>query len=336
LDPVIPFPHRQYAHCESGVVAALLTQYGLAISEPLVFGISGGLTFAYIPFIKITNLPIISYRMFPHAIIQGIQKRLGIRFRTRTYRDPQKAHGDLVALLSEGRVVGLQTSVYWLPYFPDEMRFQFNAHNLIVYGMEDGEFLVSDPIADHLVRIAPADLENARFAKGTLAPRGFLYYPEDVPSSIALEEPIRKAIRKTAQMMLYAPVPLIGVKGIRTLAGRIERLRRHPDGRYVRNFLGHIVRMQEEIGTGGGGFRFMYAAFLQEAGEKLGLPVLKEASERMTESGDLWRTFALACARACKRKGDPVDFTAIADLARRCADFEERVFRMLLRMERTA
>ena len=96
MDPVIPFPHRQYAHCESGVVAALLTHYGLAISEPLVFGISGGLTFAYIPFIKITNLPIISYRMFPHAIIQGIQKRLGIRFRTRTYRT-RKRPGDLVA-----------------------------------------------------------------------------------------------------------------------------------------------------------------------------------------------------------------------------------------------
>lgn len=329
MDPVIPFPHRQYAHCESGVVAALLTHYGLAISEPLVFGISGGLTFAYIPFIKITNLPIISYRMFPHAIINGIQKRLGIRFRTRTYRNPQKAHGDLVARLSEGRVVGLQTSVYWLPYFPDEMRFQFNAHNLIVYGMEDGQFLVSDPIADHLVRIAPADLENARFAKGTLAPRGFLYYPEDVPSSIALEEPIRKAIRKTAQMMLYAPAPLIGVKGIRTLAGRIERLRRHPDGRYVRNFLGHIVRMQEEIGTGGGGFRFIYAAFLQEAADILQMPSLREASTKMTEAGDRWRQFALACAKAIKNKEGDMDLPGIAGLLRDSAAAEKEVYLLL-------
>jgi hypothetical protein len=77
----------------------------------------------------------------------------------------------------------------------------------------------------------------------------------------------------------------------------------------------------------------MYAAFLQEAGETLGLPVLKEASLRMTEAGDLWRTFALACARACKRKGEPVDFTAIANLARQCADFEQQVFRMLRRIE---
>jgi hypothetical protein len=53
----------------------------------------------------------------------------------------------------------------------------------------------------------------------------------------------------------------------------------------------------------------------------------------MTEAGDLWRTFALACARACKRKGEPVDFTAIANLARQCADFEQQVFRMLRRIE---
>jgi hypothetical protein len=28
--------------------------------------------------------------------------------------------------------------------------------------------------------------------------------------------------------------------------------------------------MQEEVGTGGGGFRFMYAAFLQRADEEIG------------------------------------------------------------------
>ena len=182
------------------------------------------------------------------------------------------------------------------------MRFQFNAHNLIVYGMEDGEFLVSDPIADHLVRIAPADLENARFAKGTLAPRGFLYYPEDVPSSIALEEPIRKAIRKTAQMMLYAPVPLIGVKGIRTLAGRIERLRRHPDGRYVK-FPGAYCPDAEKSGPAGAASVSCTPPFCRRPATRSRLPVLKEASERMTESGDLWRTPRSPAARACKSAG---------------------------------
>ena len=43
---------------------------------------------------------------------------------------------------------------------------------------------------------------------------------------------------------------------------------------------------QEEIGTGGAGFRFMYASFLQEAGEKIGATELGEASARLTAIGD--------------------------------------------------
>ncbi|HWR71995.1 MAG TPA: DUF4872 domain-containing protein, partial [Nitrospirota bacterium] len=86
-----------------------------------------------------------------------------------------------------------------------------------------------------------------------------------------------------------------------------------------------IVRMQEEIGTGGGGFRFMYAAFLQEAADILKSPQLEEASRMMTVAGDTWRQFALACAKACKRMED-IDLTGIAQLARSCAEQEKRVY----------
>ena len=34
-------------------------------------------------------------------------------------------------------------------------------------------------------------------------------------------------------------------------------------------YLAQMIRMQEEIGTGGGGFRFIYGAFLEEAAEVL-------------------------------------------------------------------
>ena len=324
-----PLEHRQYAHCESGVVSALLRCHGLDLSEPMVFGITGGLTFAFIPFIKITNMPVISYRMIPGAIIKGAAKNLNVRFNTRRYGEKEKALAELTNLADRGEMVGLQTSVYWLPYFPPEMRFQFNAHNLIVYGREGKEFLVSDPVFEHPVRIKAEDLQNARFARGTLAPKGFMYYPVRVNPSIDLNEAIRKAIKRTVHMMLYAPVPFIGVKGIHYLGRRIERLNTREDLKYVRLFLGHIVRMQEEIGTGGGGFRFMYAAFLQEAGHLIGSTRLEEASRMMTEAGDMWRQFALACARACKSKTADFDVREIAQLVQKCATQEKLVYSLL-------
>jgi hypothetical protein len=324
-----PLEHKQYAHCESGVVSALLRYHGLDLSEPMVFGITGGLTFAYIPFIKMTNMPIVSYRMIPGSIIKGAVKSLDVRFNTKRYRDKDEALAELIDLIDQGEVVGLQTSVYWLPYFPPEMRFQFNAHNLIIYGREGKEFLVSDPVFEHTVRVKAEDLQNARFAKGTLAPKGFMYYPVRVNSSIDLREAIRKAIKRTVHMMLYAPVPFIGVKGIHYLARRIGRLNAQKDLRYVRLFLGHIVRMQEEIGTGGGGFRFMYAAFLQEAGDLLGSARLGEASRMMTDAGDMWRQFASACARACKSRTADFDVEDIARLMKNCAIQEKLVYSLL-------
>jgi hypothetical protein len=324
-----PLEHRQYAHCESGVVTALLRRQGLDLSEPMVFGITGGLTFAYIPFIRITNMPVISYRMFPGSIIKGATKNLAVEFKTRRYRDKGEALAELTQLVDRGEAVGLQTSVYWLPYFPPDMRFQFNAHNLIVYGREGEEFLVSDPIFEHAVRIKAEDLQNARFARGTLAPKGFMYYPVRVDSSVDLREAIRKSIKRTVNMMLRTPLPFIGVKGIHYLAKKIEGLDIHKDMRTARLFLGHIFRMQEEIGTGGGGFRFMYAAFLQEAGQLLNSPPLSEASQMMTEAGDMWRQFALACARACKNKTADFDVKEIAELLRKCATQEQLVYSLL-------
>ncbi len=324
-----PLEHRQYAHCESGVVTSLLRRQGLDLSEPMVFGITGGLTFAYIPLIKITNMPVISYRMFPGSIIKGAAKNLDVRFKTQRYSDKGKALTELTHLIDEGEIVGLQTSVYWLPYFPPEMRFQFNAHNLIVYGREGEEFLVSDPVFEHAVRIKAEDLQNARFAKGTLAPKGFIYYPVQVNPSVDLREAIRKSIKRTVHMMLHAPVPFIGVKGIHYLAKKIERLDVREELKYARLFLGHIVRMQEEIGTGGGGFRFMYAAFLQEAGLLLGSTQFGEASQMMTEAGDMWRRFALACAKACKSKTADFDVREIAELLRKCATQEKLVYSLL-------
>ena len=323
-----PSEHRQYAHCESGVVTALLRRQGLDLSEPMVFGIAGGLTFAYLPFIKITNMPVVSYRMFPGAIIKGAAKNLGVRFEMRRYSDRGKALDELCDLIDAGLCVGLQTSVYWLPYFPPEMRFQFNAHNLLVYGREGDEFLVSDPVFEQAVRVKAEDLQNARFARGALAPKGFLYYPVRVDPAVDRAEAIRKAIRRTVRMMLYAPLPFIGVKGIHCMARRIERLA-GGDPRYARLYLGHIVRMQEEIGTGGGGFRFMYAAFLQEAGRLLGSAPLEEASEMMTEAGDRWRRFALACARVCKGKTADFDAGETAGLLRQCAAQEKSVYTLL-------
>jgi hypothetical protein len=127
--------------------------------------------------------------------------------------------------------------------------------------------------------------------------------------------------------MLDTPIPFIGVRGIRYLANRLERWPEKLGDKMARANVGHVIRMQEEIGTGGAGFRFLYAAFLQEAADVLARPALKDISQRLTEVGDRWREFAVLGARLCKNKETgPSVYQQLAELLRQCADGEQKVF----------
>jgi len=310
------FKHQQFAHCESGVVSTLLTAYGLPISEPMAFGITNSLSFVYLPIVKLNGLPLIAYRQLPKNIINKISKVLDIQIKTEKFSDPILANKRLTTLVEkEKKLVGLQTSVFYLPYMPEDMRFHFNAHNLLVYGKEGSEYHISDPVFEEVVSCNEAKLSIARFAKGAFAPKGFLYYPENIPQNIEFGNAIRKAIHKTAKSM-NTPFPFAGLKGMNRLANKIRSLKNRTsadDTKYIKLFLTHIVRMQEEIGTGGGGFRFLYAAFLQEAkAHDLNPQILDEASALFTQSGDTLRAFALLCVKA-SRSDKPIDFDMIAD-----------------------
>jgi hypothetical protein len=330
---VTAFTHRRASHCESGVMSSLLHHHGLPMSEPMAFGLSSALAFAYLPCIRINGMPLVAYRMPPRAIVKGLQRGLGLGMRFETFRSPASGTARLDALLDAGKLVGLQASIFWLPYFPPDLRFHFNAHNLLVYGREGDDYLVSDPVAEASARCARKDLEKARFAKGVLAPKGLLYYMTAPPTAPDWARLGRRALARTADIMLRVPLPLIGVRGIEMLARRVERLPLDGGGERARLYIGHIVRMQEEVGTGGGGFRFMYASFLQELASKTGYAALDGLAVRLVEIGDHWQEFAVAAARMIRRR-DPLAPPALAERLRSLANDERLFFQELRRVQR--
>lgn len=321
------FQHRHAAHCESGVASSMLTYHGVPVSEAMAFGLSSAMAFAFLPFVKFAGFPLIAYRMPPKAILKGMIKPFDMRFHFETFHDQAKGMRRLDELLKEDRIVGIQTSAFWLPYFPEDMRFHFNAHNLIVYGKEDDEYLISDPVGEEPVRCASDALQRARFATGLMAPKGLLYYPEKIGQTVVTPEAIRRSIKKTTRIML-GPVPIAGVRGIHMLANKVAKL--DPADKLSPNYAGHIVRMQEEIGTGGGGFRFLYAAFLQEAAQITGIDELSALSERMNEVGDGWREFALKAVRMIKGR-EPFEPKRLAEMLHSQAESEKEFFNALKR-----
>ncbi len=331
----IDFNHKISAHCENGVTANLLNYYGIELSEPMVFGIGAGLFFTYLPFIKLNGAPVTSFRPMPGAIFRRINKSLGIKiFSKRFPSKPKQAMAMLDSLLQKGIPVGMVVGVYNLTYFPAPLRFHFNAHNIVAFHKKDGNYLVSDPIMENEEWISAEDLESVRFAKGTYKPKGKLYYIKEVPQQLDLKKAIKRSIKYNSIMMVKAPGPVIGVSGIRLLARYINMWPKKYDKKRAARNLGSVIRMQEEIGTGGAGFRFLYAAFLQEAAAIFNSEELETYSQLMTTIGDKWRDFAVNSARVVKNR--PVNnetYYSVSQQLLEIADMEEDIFKKLFKLK---
>lgn len=329
----ISFEHIQAAHCENGVTTNLLKHNGVDfITEPLAFGLGAGLLYFHIPFISVSGGPAVTFRTTPGSIFKRTCKALNIPVVSKRFKSPAEAQAYLDQLLQEGTPVGAQVGVFHLPYFAVEYRFHFNAHNLVIFDKVNGMYQVSDPVMETVTEISERDLETVRFAKGIYAPKGHLYYPKDTAnaSTDLLRKGIYKGIQKNIQLMLQAPGPWIGVSGMNYTAKKIRQWRDKLGPRKAGLYLGQIVRMQEEIGTGGGGFRYLYAAFLEQASEICQNDSLNKASDLFTEIGDLWRNSAVTMAGIYKGKNtSQEDFNESAALLETLSKMEKEAFLFL-------
>lgn len=133
--------------------------------------------------------------------------------------------------------------------------------------------------------------------------------------------------------MLHIPLPMFGAKGIAYLARRMRKWEKLFGKQGAALNLAQIIRMLEEIGTGGAGFRFMYAAFLQEVSQLLNRPEWNQLSMDLTEVGDLWRDFSYNAARFFKQR-DPVALS-YEDLAVKLEVISARECDIFKRLENT-
>ncbi|HLV43238.1 MAG TPA: BtrH N-terminal domain-containing protein [Brumimicrobium sp.] len=322
----IDFNHHQSAHCENGVASNILKFNGVDINEPMIFGIGSGLFYICIPFLKVNQAPAISYRPMPGFIFSRASKRMNIEIKRERFSTIDKSFDALDRNIDKGIATGLQVGVYHLPYFPDEYRFHFNAHNLVVYGKQGNEYLISDPVMETTSVLTREELAKVRFAKGVFAPKGHMYYPTHFPAEIDFPKAIISGIKKTTSEML-APVPFVGTNGIKYVAKKIPGWAKKLGTKKTNHYLAQIIRMQEEIGTGGGGFRFIYAAFLQQAGTLMDKNEFLELSQEMTLIGDDWRDFALKASRICKnRDNDENAYENLSQMMLKIADKEKQFF----------
>lgn len=329
---IIPdFKHRMAAHCESGTITSLLNHGGMQITEPLVFGIASGIFFGYFHKMKSFAFPTFIVRNKPGQMRENIGKRLDVRWRKYDFRDPEKGRQKLDELLDRNIPVAAQVDFFYMDYVPSWERVHINVHFLAIIGREADRYIISDAYFPKVVELDASSLEKGRFAGGTMSPKGFIFHVDRIPTDIDLAPAVVKGIKKACFNMLKLPVPFIGIKGMRLFAKKINDWPSFArDTEHLSHEIMKINILLEDQGTGGAGFRFMYATFLQQAAEITGRKHLLDLSGELMKIGDGWREISLFSARIGKNRDlGPERLKELSEMIYDRADVEERFFREL-------
>lgn len=330
------YEHRAHQHCESGSISNLLNFYDLQLSEPMIFGIGAGLYFAYVPFAKIMAGPFITFRYFPGKVFKTAANNLGIDYQLKTFSSAEKAKATLDEKLEEGVPVGLVTNMFHLSYMPEMFRLPFNFHNLIVLAKKEQQYKISDCILEVTADLDAEVLAKARFDKGSSTnPKGKIYWIKSTPQHLPLAKAIEKGIGIVAKRMLFPLNPYGGIASMKKLARLLKTYPEKHRREQGSQLLLHIVRLQEILGTGGAGFRSMYAQFLKEASEHLSSKTLAEFGEKMLAIAEDWRNFALLAAKSAKKSNPKPEesFAVVSDALMAIARKEEAFFRDIKKLK---
>ncbi|MDD3876972.1 MAG: DUF4872 domain-containing protein, partial [Bacteroidales bacterium] len=237
------------------------------------------------------------------------------------------AQKELDFLFEKNIPVALQVNFFYMDYVSAHEKVHNNMHFINIIGKNGSRYIVSDSYFPEIVEIESSSLTKGRFAKGSMAPKGFMYYTEKVPEKIDFEKSIIKGIRKAAYYMIKIPIPFIGVKGIYRFADKVVLWPKYArDIEHLSHEVMKIHILLEDQGTGGGGFRFIYATFLRQAAEMLNNDTLMDFSKKMMEIGDNWRRISIFAARIGKSRDLGEDkLKELGKMIRERAD-EEKVF----------
>jgi len=348
---VAGFIHRPGVHCGSTSLRDVFEFHGYKFSEDMVFGLNCGLGFVYWSMKK--AVPPIFVGGLGSKGIEDVCRILGIKWEKKTTTSAKKAWQAVKELIDNDVPVMLQVDMFYLDYFRGKTGHFGHAIVLAGYDEERGEAYVTDVHNEKIEAKRREDglfvtsLESLAEARSStfkpFPPRNawvtFAFPKELVP----LEKAIKTAIKTNAERFLNPPIKNLGIEGIRHFANQVIKWPDIIHGTVYDpiQFKAQIPMLKlnlflayafiEEAGTGGGLFRGIYSRFLREACDVLHAKILREASDLMMKSADIWTEIANILLAASEAQQDKVKNILIKAQPRitECAETEEKAFKLL-------
>ena len=289
------YEHNVGTHCESGSLRNLLKHSGLNISEPMLFGIGSGLAFAYMSNIKgVGGFPLTAIRLPMGVIIKKIEKLCKIEFFKKKFKTTEEAIQKANQMLNTNQAVVVCVDMYYMKYLPAFMHVHVPFHFIVLVGRDEKSYAISDPYYSDIGILDINQLKLAWQTHAAFANDNLLAYVKNIPKDINWKKAIKKAFSTTCLNMLLQVgvrkiLPIFGVEGIKFFAKKMLSWPKKYQGFALREGLLYTPTIFEEQGTGGGAFRILYGAFLQEAADIFNSNAIGELANRMLDIGEKWR-----------------------------------------------
>jgi hypothetical protein len=275
------FKHVAGIHCSSSSIADILRYDGQALSEPMVFGLGSGLGFIFSNDARYSP----RYRFNGRALdLEGkFYALFGVRLPWAGRWDPDA----IERALSQGRPLVAQTDIAYLPYYDGA---HFPLHGIVVTGWDGRRAQVADTFSNDPQSVTEGELRAALEGEGSpfMDPPYRIAAAPRIAATIDADT-LSRAILTAAREMLEPVVAGTGIPAMHRLVAEREAWRDSADWTWSARFAYQGI---EKRGTGGGGFRTMYARFLEEAREVLPAIDRVRAIHRMHDSSSRWSAMA--------------------------------------------
>jgi hypothetical protein len=312
-------------HCETTALGNLLQHAGLRFSEPLLFGLGQGLGFIYWDMKKMA-FPFIGGRSKPETITALFCRTLKIPVRFTTTTSPRLAWKNLVLALEKNQPVALKVDSYYLDYFSS--RVHFAGHYLAVYGYDELYAYTADTRQQgSLAKTTLTSLAAARDAGGPMSSHNLSFTLEKPGALPDLAACLPLAIRQNAAAMLHPPIRNVGCAGISKMSEAV--LGWFSRSKNPGKDFSLCAVLMERGGTGGGLFRNLYSAFLEEAGRLTGNGLYLQGAADYKKIAGQWSQAAGLIKTAGKTR-NPKHLTELSWLLKHIAAGETAALQRLL------
>ncbi|MDX8153823.1 BtrH N-terminal domain-containing protein [Patulibacter brassicae] len=324
-----PFPHRRAGHCASGALRDLLEYHRLdygagPLSEPMVFGLSGGYGFFYTD-----QLPGIPFYLVGRvgSMEHDIAAHLGATAHVQSTDDPDEGWQAIKDAIDRGDPPLVWADIAHLEYL--RVRMVNTRHAIVICGYDDDHQVawVADNDRDELQPCSYTSLRRALNSDGFPSPNRSTRFRYQWPKALPdLEDAVRAAAATTSRNMRQDSDTVGGLQGACGLAGVTHFARTFPDwaARFedtLPQALDLLTVLIVKAGTGGAMFRSLQADYLGQVADTLRDQTVAEAARTATALADQWKALAnntaahdLAAARETVQRIDYLEHEALRAL----------------------